>query len=207
MCHKALAIISPHYYKENNSTYSIMSHITPSVKTPCASSRSWMVDAWCKLFSATWARGRSRLPENLHRALRDPTPTNRVTTWTRCPITRTRSRTETPPPRCQAGMAEGACPPPLSAWARIRLRLLAANSSRPAYPSCLNSIAQGQDHPRKRQKLPVDIPAPPCQYRAMLGETQNPILPHPRSAQYMRERKMQISISSVSGSTRSGLDE
>jgi hypothetical protein len=29
----------------------------------------------------------------------------------------------------------------------------------------------------------------------MLGETQKPILPHPRSAEYMRERKKQIPIS------------
>ena len=35
----------------------------------------------------------------------------------------------------------------------------------------------------------------PCQYRAMLGETQKPILPHPRSAQYRRARKKQIPIS------------
>ena len=34
-------------------------------------------------------------------------------------------------------------------------------------------MPQGQDRPRKRQKLPVDIPAPPCQYRAMLGEPKN----------------------------------
>src|SRR5208282_1189861 len=42
-----------------------------------------------------------------------------------------------------------------------------------AYPSCQNAVLQGQDRPRKRQKLPVDIPAPHCQYRAMLGEPKN----------------------------------
>jgi hypothetical protein len=60
-----------------------MSHTTRSVRTRCASSRLLMSRAWCKRFSATWARGMTRLPEDLHRALRDPTPTKRVTTWTR----------------------------------------------------------------------------------------------------------------------------
>ena len=139
----------------------------------------------------------TRLPEDLHRVLRDPTPTNRVTTWTRGPTTRTRSRTETPPhaarPEWQNARAhrryrlgpgsDGACSRPIS--------------SRPAYPSCLNAVPQGRDRPRKRQEFPVDIPAPPCQYRAMLGETQEPILPHPRSAEYMRERKKQFPMCSL----------
>jgi len=42
--------------------------------------------------------------------------------------------------------------------------------------------------------LPVDIPASLPQYRAMLGETRKAILPHPRSVQYERARKKQISI-------------
>jgi hypothetical protein len=45
--------------------------------------------------------------------------------------------------------------------------------------------------------LLVDIPASPCQYRTMLGETQKPILPHPRSAQYERESKKQFSMCSL----------
>jgi phosphoglycolate phosphatase-like HAD superfamily hydrolase len=49
--------------------------------------------------------------------------------------------------------------------------------------------------PKERQVLPVDIPAPLRKYRAMLDETQKPILPHPRSAEYMRERKKHIPIS------------
>jgi hypothetical protein len=43
--------------------------------------------------------------------------------------------------------------------------------------------------------LPVDIPAPLWEYRAMLGETREPILPHPRSGEYMRECKKQMPIS------------
>ena len=50
--------------------------------------------------------------------------------------------------------------------------------------------------PRERQVLgqilSVDVPAPLSEYRAMLGETQKPIRPHPRSAEYLRERKKQI---------------
>jgi hypothetical protein len=55
----------------------------------------------------------------------------------------------------------------------------------------------GQDRPRKRQKLPVDIPVPLGQHRAMLGETQKPILPHPRSAEQRRARKNQIPMCSL----------
>ena len=39
------------------------------------------------------------------------------------------------------------------------------------------------------KKDPVDIPAPVRQYRAMLGETQKPVLPHPRSAECARRAK------------------
>jgi hypothetical protein len=45
---------------------------------------------------------------------------------------------------------------------------------------------------QKRQKLPVDTSAPFSHYPAMLGETQKPILPHPRSAEYLRAREKQI---------------
>jgi hypothetical protein len=46
-----------------------------------------------------------------------------------------------------------------------------------------------------RQNLPLDTRARIGQHRAMLGEIQEPILRHPRSAQYMRARKKQIPIS------------
>ena len=36
-----------------------------------------------------------------------------------------------------------------------------------------------------------------CHYPAMLGETQKPILPHPRSAEYLRAREKQILISNA----------
>jgi predicted GNAT superfamily acetyltransferase len=49
----------------------------------------------------------------------------------------------------------------------------------------------------KRQKLPVDTSAPFCHYPAMLGETQKPILPHPRTAEYLRAREKQILISNA----------
>ena len=108
---------------------------------------------------------------------------------------RTRSRTETHP--------HAARPEWQNARAHRRYRLGPGSdcacsrpiSARTAYPSCLNAIPQSRDRPRKRQEFPVDIPAPLCQYRAMLGETQKPILPHPPSAQYMRVRKKQIPIS------------
>ncbi len=106
-------------------------------------------------------------------ALRDPTPTNRVTTWIRGPTAKTCSPTETHP--------HTARPEYRSAPAHRRFwpgRGSGCACSRPiyartAYPSCQNAVPQGQDRPRKRQKLPVDIPAPPCQYRAMLGEPKN----------------------------------
>jgi hypothetical protein len=63
-----------------------------------------------------------------------------------------------------------------------------------AYASRQNAAPQGQDRPRKRQELPIDFPAPLCQYRTMLGETRKLILPHPRSAHYMRVREKQIPI-------------
>jgi len=81
---------------------------------------------------------------------RDPTPTNRVTTWSR--TRRTCSRTETRPyaarPECR------------SAPAHRRFRLGPGSDracSRPvcartAYPSSQNAVPQGQEHPRKRQK-------------------------------------------------------
>src|ERR1035438_532407 len=67
-------------------------------------------------------------------------------------------------------------------------------------PLLLKRRASGPRPPKERQILrqifAVDIAAPLCQHRAMLGETQKPILPHPRSAEYTRERKKQIPISS-----------
>jgi hypothetical protein len=80
-----------------------------SAKTRSASSRLLMIRAWCRRFSATWARRMTRLPEDIHRALRDPTPTNRVTTWTRPRTTRTCSRTEncSLPGRFGAGLLLG----------------------------------------------------------------------------------------------------
>jgi hypothetical protein len=39
------------------------------------------------------------------------------------------------------------------------------------------------------QKWAVDLPFLPCQYCAMLGGTQKPVLPHPRSAKYKRARQ------------------
>jgi hypothetical protein len=111
-----------------------------------------------------------------------------------CPITKTCSRTETHPhaarPKCR------------SAPAHRRFRLGSGSDcacSRPicartAYTSCQNAAPQGQDRPTKRQELPIDFPAPLCQYRAMLGETRKPILPHPRSARYLRAREKQIPI-------------
>jgi hypothetical protein len=59
--------------------------------------------------------------------------------------------------------------------------------------------------PRKYlQQLPVDIPAPLCQHRTMLGETRKPILPHPHSTEYMRATRKQILLSS-SAMRRSGV--
>ena len=163
--------------------------------TPCASSPSLMTRGWWKGLSATGRPGTTRLPDRLHRTVRDPTPTNRVTTWTRRLTTRTRSRAETHP--------HAARPQWRNAPAHCRYRLGPGSDracSRPicartVYPSCQNAVPQGQDRQRKRQKLPVNIPPPLCQYRAMLGETQKPILSHPRSAQYMRARTKQIPIS------------
>jgi hypothetical protein len=63
-----------------------------------------------------------------------------------------------------------------------------------AYASYQNAAPQGQGRPRKRQELPIDFPAPLCQYRAMLRETRKLILPHPRSTHYMRARDKQIPI-------------
>ena len=90
----------------------------------------------------------TRLPEDLHRALRDPTPTKRATTWTRGPTTKTCSRTETHP--------HAAKPKYRSAPAHRRFRLGPGSDrvcSRPicartAYPSCQNAVPQGQDRPR-----------------------------------------------------------
>ena len=101
-----------------------------------------------RTFSATWARGMTHLPEDLPRALRDPTPANRVTTWTRGPTTRTRSRTEAHP--------HVARPEWRNAPAHRRFRLGPGSDracSRPicartAYPSCQNAVPQGQDRPR-----------------------------------------------------------
>ena len=45
-----------------------------------------------------------------------------------------------------------------------------------------------------RQNLAFDIIARIGQHRAMLGETQKPILPHPRSAEHRRARKKQFPI-------------
>jgi len=42
--------------------------------------------------------------------------------------------------------------------------------------------------------VPVDIPAPPCQHLAMLGETRKPILPRRCRAKYIRARKKQFLI-------------
>jgi len=148
----------------------------------------------------------TRLPEDLHRALRDPAPTNRVTTWTRGPTTKTCSRTETHPhaarPECRSGPAhrrfrlgpesDRACSRPICA--------------RTAYPFLPKRRPPGPRPPKERQTLPVDIPAPLCPYRAMLGETQKPILPHPRNAEYMRERKKQIPISFWTTAGDGGID-
>jgi hypothetical protein len=119
-----------------------------SDKTRFASSRSLMIRAWRKRSSATWARGMTRVPEDLHRALGDPTPTNRLTTRTRGPTTKTCSRTETHP--------HAARPEYRSAPAHRRFRLGPGSDracSRPicartAYPSCQNAVPQGQDRPR-----------------------------------------------------------
>ncbi len=92
-------------------------------------------------------------------------------------------------PRCQAGIPECACTPPFPAWSRVRPRLLAANLCPDCVPLLPKRRAPGPQPPTERQILPVDIPSPLCQYRGMHGETQKPILPHPRSARHMRARK------------------
>jgi hypothetical protein len=93
-----------------------------------------------------------------------------------------------PRPACPS-RSPGVSTPPFPAWAGVRPGLLAAN----LYPDCAPLLPKhrppGPRPPKERQVLPVDIAALLRQYRPMLGETQKPILPHPRSAEYIRKRK------------------
>jgi len=50
---------------------------------------------------------------------------------------------------------------------------------------------ESQDE-KNGQYLPLDRSAPLCHYPAMLGDTQEPVLPHPRIAKYWRVHEKQF---------------
>ena len=95
------------------------------------------------------------------------------------------------------GRSECACPPLVPALGQ-HLTSPPGRHSAPqaAGPLPKRRLPRPKPH-EKRQKLPLDTSAPFCHYPAMLGETQKPILPHPRSAKYGRACKKQIPMCSL----------